>query len=375
MSASVGDVELNVSRHESDAQDAAPPSTLYDPAALHIDPKYLALLDQKKAEQKLRDQQGNADAAVSHNRPGFSSPHSSLPRTLVLPADKEDRQETQDEIAVCCCGTLSLHLVIIVVNVLAIIVGCGVLVAGIFHARNSPARLEEGMAVVDAALLSGPYLFGILAIVSGLCLVLAGCIGIGVVEQIKTGQTTSKKKIAYVLYQSLILLMLVLFTVFGSLNIYALWKVDQTNIYTDLGWLGSVPDNPSKICDAEQRLGCAGFSNSHCNTNITEIVTAYRNCPGHYCIDFCRVEQPGNVNPNVACEGCRAAMQLTSFAKCRAGEITNKAQGCSNLINGELQAAYRGSLSTTICVLMSVLILLTVASFRSCCMPPTLGDR
>lgn len=119
------------------------------------------------------------------------------------------------------------------------------------------------------------------------------------------------------------------------------WIIQKNKIiFSQDTWGKIVQANPAFACSTEVRLGCAGYRVTECSFNFNDTSELY--CPGHFCVDFCQIEEE-NVKQQALCSGCKNSKNRLgfSFSDCKLFERkTSFFKGCEELLTTDLRTFY-----------------------------------
>lgn len=341
-------------------------STIYDPAAFEVDPKFKEQQEQAEIErqrlEKMGVTNGNGEAAIDI----ADGPGSPIPGKNPFRDPEEDDDALIDESPVCCCGFISLKLAVVVVNSFLAVLGAVSLIVGITAFATGSRSSSEGFSALDALLLSGPFYINVACCVAGIGLIAAGAMGLVLRPQIVHGHANGGRKVLFLIYQSTLLLSVIVFTLLTILNGVAIVKVKSKQMYDTGHWIGTIEKDPSGVCDIETRLNCAGFDAvDECSIPFSRL--SQRMCPGHFCFDFCRVGGEQTENTIDACKVCKDGFDYSACKKFESE--TSSKQACQEPLNNSISTSYNDSLAILVVILLGTIVALCVAGFRGCCMP------
>lgn len=354
--------QINLASSDDGVSEA---STIYDPAAFEHDPKYTEQKAQADAEKKRLAEMGVVDGpngAAIDIATSVGSPHPGK-----NPFREEDEEQVLvDESPVCCCGLISLKLAVIVTNVLLALLGVVALIVGITDFAKGVRNSAEGFDALDAILLSGPFYINVACCITGVLLAAVGAMGLVLCPEIVFGRAERGRKLLFLVYQSLLLLAAIVFTLLTILNAVAIVKVKSKDMYDSGHWIGTIQKQPKHVCDIEALFKCAGF-NALDQCSVPLSVTANKHCPGHFCTDFCRIG--GNHSENLV-PGCDVCRDGHDYVACKESESKySPTLSCQKPLNDSISSSYNDSLLILILILLGSILALCVAGFRGCCMP------
>lgn len=351
---------------ESD-DDASLASTLYDPAALTLDPKMRAQLE-AEAEEKDRRRERGEDVDEYNPKDIALSPASPVPGKNPFQVDEENEDALVDESPLCCCGLIPLRGSIYAINIVNILLAIFSVAFGLFQVATREQPSTDGFGTLDSLLLAGPRYVNTALVIGGALLVIAGIVGIVLASDLTFGSDVRSKKFSILLYQAIVLLVGLIFCLLAGLVFYALNQMKGKDIYDVSHWRGQVQDEPSVVCQTEISGQCAGFTaNNECLLAFSEVLQQQQNCPGHFCYDFCQVRETIQ-NSNPKCQQCSLGYD---WLQCKKHEgSVDEGKGCGDHINGLITSGYSSSVGIVIAIVVTVLATLSVVSFRSCCLAP-----
>lgn len=339
-------------------------STLYDPSALTLDPKVRAQLEAEAADKERRREMGGVDLSP---RDVVSSPQSPVPGRDPFKMDVESEDGLIDESPLCCCGVVPLRPSVYACNILSIVIGVAIIAFSLYQIATREPASTEGFDTGDSLLLAGSRYVSIISIIAGTMLTLAGIIGILLANEITFGSDVRTKKFGVLLYQSILLMVGLIFVLLVGAIAYALSALKGDGIYDVSHWRGQVQKDPTVVCDTELAGQCAGFTDNECLSKFSQVVKRQEHCPGHFCYDFCQARETIQ-NSNPICKSCSVGYDWLACKK-HEGSV-EEASGCSDYVNATVVGPYDSSLAIAITALIAVALTLSVASFRSCCLAP-----
>lgn len=243
---------------------------------------------------------------------------------------------------------------------------CGIIgmAVGAYQLSNSNGSI--GLASMPRFVISGIYFFSLATTVTGLLFICTGSAG-AVFFFSRWRTSPSGGKILDMVYHSLLFLVAILSMVLLGLTAYGTAMAAKGGMYDTEFWAELVRSNSGFLCDTEARLSCASFeSRGQCVSLNNETVNTY--CPGHFCIDFCRIAQD-NVNIQPICESCRRdpLKSIPAFLDCRRHEkeVTRK-QACQSFLPNDIQSAYQKILAAVILFILCVSISVSVSTYQYC---------
>lgn len=220
------------------------------------------------------------------------------------------------------------------------IIGIIAFALGIHSLKTGSSGLL-GFGTLDSLIISAPYVFALCCVVLGVLLVLFGGLGIALSPTIARGGAKGNRKCLKLVYHVFILLIAIIFLALSIVNALALSKAQSRTVFDSLNWHSTVHENPMFACTTEKRLSCAGFQKADCQLDNNQ--TSNSNCPGHFCLDFCRITTD-DVNESNLCAPCREKdlRKVAKFVECKKleRELTDTA-GCSALLNDDLQVSFK----------------------------------
>lgn len=342
-------------------------STLYDPAALTLDPKVRAALEAEEAEKDRKRALGEEEDELDP-RDIALSPASPAPGKDPFKMDEESEDGLIDESPLCCCGMIPLRPSVLAVNILSIIIGIVTVAYSVLQLATRETTSTEGFETGDSLLLVGARYVSIVSVIGAVMLLIAGVIGVLLANDITFGSEIRSKKFSILLYQSILIMVGLIFFLLVVLSAYALATLKGADIYDASHWRGQVQKDPTVVCDTEISGQCAGFTeNNECLLAFSEVLEQQQNCPGHFCYDFCQARETIQ-NSNKICAKCSVGYD---WLACKNHEgAVEEGSGCSSHINSIIASGYDSSIGIVMTVLVTVVLTLSVASFRSCCLAP-----
>lgn len=341
-------------------------STLYDPAAFALDPKEKAKMEAELAEKERKKALGVFEEVKEDLA---FSPHSPRPGDNPFEGKNVgDDADIVNEAPRFCCGLFPLRQCVFTVNILAVVVGILGIGIGIPGVLGDSKLNLEGFKTTDALLLSGTKYMYLACGVGGGLLLLAGIAGIVLANDITFGIWEDRHKSAYFLYQSVLVLLVLSFGILSITAAVAIAVLSNRSIYDQSAWRTSLLKAPDAACDTEFAQSCAGFADSNeCREAESTIFIQQKNCPGHFCFDFCQVRTTIE-NANEICGVCDPEYE---WKKCKEFELSlENGNGCERHINSEPKPKYMQALAILGVGFLSGIACICLASFRACCLAP-----
>jgi len=265
----------------------------------------------------------------------------------------------------CCKSFMTsvypLMITIIVLNVIMILIGAVVLGMGVYILEGGTVQLS-GFSNIEGVVTSSPYVFSILSIVLGSIIILFSTLGIALSKFMATGGMYGFIRCMYFIYQSFMILVLLILLAICILSGVGLGLTKGDNGYSADAWGDNTVLNPSFTCQQEYRFDCAGYQNFDCQETGS---LANTNCPGHRCVDFCRVDQTVQ-NDVELCEECIKEKDDFDFPQCKQFESMRAFNGCQDEINNDLRNTYEIVIIVTSIACFFVILTITAASWKSC---------
>lgn len=178
----------------------------------------------------------------------------------------------------------------------------------------------------------------------GLCFLVAaaGCIVAGyfvgvrhVAPSIVEGLQDQRRKV-FQLYIAIcagtvLVLGLILFCSLPTLN-----STKRIGILTTT-WQDMSISHPDRICMYEIKNKCAGAKDYACSLTMSASVS--KSCPGHYCMDSCRVTSPRPATDKPLCAACFTSFRNgEELSECRKSEARKDSSGaCLSTLRREVQ--------------------------------------
>lgn len=144
-------------------------------------------------------------------------------------------------------------------------------------------------------------------------------------------------------------------------------------VYSDESWRFFSHGHPRFFCALERRLQCAAFHAGDCALNVKN-PTRFSNCPGVFCVEFCRVapdipQEQSSVQP--LCRPCRVRNDAFAsyFARCRQLELSltlEPATGCVIPAVYDLRSSLIYMIVVAVDYFSCVVMLNFVAFYRLC---------
>lgn len=334
-------------------------STIYDPAALTLDPKYI----RKPSTASKTIFQSRSDHFKSRI---LMSPRSPAPGRD--PFSVNDLDGDPGKIFDGLCGLSPLRSFVFAVNSINVIAGLVLLVVGSIQFREKSYPDLAGMRPLDSMIVSGPIGFNIFCVIVGIALIGHASLGFFLVSEVAFGEVAASKKCLYFMYQSLVLLAFVVLVAISALIAFVFMHVRSREIYNRTHWMSSVQEDPANLCRIEERFECAGFQPAQCSYIFNE--TAFEYCPGQFCVGFCHVTNPDDANNNTICDTCfhGKLQNRYDFRSCAQKELVETGQhSCQARLNEALQRYYRRSLILSAMAMISVAVLVLTIMCISCC--------
>lgn len=213
--------------------------------------------------------------------------------------------------------------------------------------------------------MSGVYVLGSGAVLVGMLQFICGACGIFLCYS--KWKNWPVLKWMDIMDRCLVLLLAILTLALTVFNSIALSKISQESVYDSLKWATVVQTEPMYACRTEMRLECGGFSLNECVFDNNETSTSF--CPGHFCIDFCKIATD-DVETQEICEPCRKGgsgvveefKKCKEFEKARTGEVS-----CGGNLNKDLRDSYRKLVIGALLGFLALLSNIVVSSFQPCC--------
>lgn len=222
-----------------------------------------------------------------------------------------------------------------------------------------------GVSSIEKLIISGSFLFGIAGIVIGMLLVVSGFLGITLFSiRLQNDRFTAKG--LDMIYHSGLFLIAILCLVSLGLTIWIWLRASKGGVYDEVLWKDLVRTHPLHLCATEQRLECAAYKLQQCNevANQTNILF----CPGHFCIDFCRIATE-DVNVQPVCESCREdpLKNIDILSECRRHESEYTAErGCKEIVEADVLGSYRRLLAVALVTFLWVMVSVLVSTYQYC---------
>jgi hypothetical protein len=358
------DLDASPNSINDDDDDVSDASTIYDPSVLELDPKYKTVsIRYEETRQSIRggirfpgQDDEVMESPVARKGNGFLS--NSPPEF--------------DELPVFCCGAIPLEIVIIIVNTVTILVGVASLALGVYEVRHGQP-FSTYITSGNVLLTSGPRIAALCCVCFGVALVGIGILGIFTAKDTSEGKVRGTRKAVFLIFQVLAILIMLIFILLAGVSISALKMWRGGNVLSQADWQQNMPTNPEQYCRSERQLKCAGFAIGQCATSMNKV--AYQNCPGQFCADFCHVVRSTpnqSVNTATTCSSCRLSAQNGyDFEACKLLEVElGKTSPCGITLNTQLHDSYIALLILSIFASAWLLVVMSLASHRICCVPP-----
>lgn len=342
-------------------------STLYDPAALTLDPKVRAQMEAEYAEKDRRKALGVPD---DEKEDLALSPKAPKPGLNPYEESKVDEDEDLvNESPRFCCGLLPLRRCVYAVNILALLVGVISIGIGVNGVIQGSKLNVDGFQTSDALLLSAPKYVYLSCGIGGLLLLTAGILGVVLANDITFGVGGGSQKSMFLVYQGVLVLLVLVFGVLFFVTVIAIAVLSRNNVYDQSSWRTTIGSEPIAACETEIAGSCSGFADSNeCVNDKSNIAQQQKNCPGHFCFDFCQVKGETIQNTNAICEVCKPSYD---WLKCKEHEVSlEEGSGCEKQLNSKVKSEYLGSMTNLVLVFLTCVICMCLACFRACCLAP-----
>lgn len=220
-----------------------------------------------------------------------------------------------------------------------------------------------GFDTPEKMIISGSLIYSCVLLIIGGMLAVCGIFGIIVARRRSRKWERVGGKCVDVSYQSFVVLIILLCSSLIGFTIFAISIANEGELYDATSWSRLTQMEPVFSCETEERLECAGLDTGQClyDNNFT----SRSFCPGHFCVDFCKIA--GDVmNNDETCERCHAA-DASQFVKCKALERSKSAsRSCGGLLSDDLKRSYRTIVLAATGCLLSVGITGGVSSYQVC---------
>lgn len=222
-----------------------------------------------------------------------------------------------------------------------------------------------GVSSMEKLIISGSFVFGIAVIVVGMLLVMSGFLGITLFSiRLQNGHFAAKG--LDMIYHSGLFLIAILCLVSMGLTVWIWLRASKGDVYDEMLWKDLVRTHPLYLCATEQRLECAAYKLQQCNevANRTNVLF----CPGHFCIDFCRIATE-EVNVQPVCESCRKdpLKNIDTLSECRRYESEYTAvNGCKEVVQVDVLASYRRLVAVSLVTFVWVMVSVLVSTYQYC---------
>lgn len=241
-----------------------------------------------------------------------------------------------------------------------------VLTIGLERLTGGHSSNALGFETTTALVASGPFVFSICCIVLGIALCICGAVDIHMSARQSRDPIVDTYSKFRKLSRFLKFILLAIFLVIMALGGAALTHLSRREIYDEATWRSLVSERPLYSCATQRRLQCAGFTVGQCTSR--SLSSTSRNCPGHLCVDFCKVGTNNVVNSRI-CETCRSYGRAgaKAFQQCRNTEQkVGNIRGCSKGLTSELKKSYNLSLLASTLGFVWLLLATLFHSARSC---------
>uniref|UniRef100_A0A7S0ZHV8 Uncharacterized protein n=1 Tax=Timspurckia oligopyrenoides TaxID=708627 RepID=A0A7S0ZHV8_9RHOD len=270
------------------------------------------------------------------------------------------------EDAGCCKSFMTsvypLMITIIVLNAIMIIMGGVILGVGVYILEGGEVQLS-GFSNIEGVVTSSPYVFSIICIVLGSIIIFFATLGIAISKFMATGGMFGFIRCMYFIYQSFMILVLLILAAVCILSGVGLGLIRGDNGFSADGWGDNVVLDPRFSCQQQYDFLCAGYLDGNCDSDNPDINA---DCPGHRCVDFCRVEEdvPNDTNDCKAC--INQAENGWDFPQCKDFETRFAFNGCQQEINNSLSDTYILVIIVTTISAFFVILVIAAGSWKSC---------
>lgn len=235
------------------------------------------------------------------------------------------------------------------------------------HQVQTGPRTAVGFGSSKSMIISGSHISGIALVSIGLLLCLCACFGVTVAISIWRPPHIRRRWMEMVTHGLLVLVTILSFALLIASTLGLSGVQKDGGAYDATLWQSTVESAPIYTCQTELRLGCSGFARQQCEFDANATSKAF--CPGHFCIDFCKIATD-DVNPQKVCDPCRvtkrASVMDVVFCKDHEKAVTNK-QSCKEPFDKDLRTRYARMLSAALFSFVSVAATMTVTFYKLCC--------
>lgn len=228
--------------------------------------------------------------------------------------EDEDNDETHTSVrrnTILSWICVAANIVLVAISAYLFVVG----VWALFAQHNGGLTAFVG---VEGVGLRSPIALGVCLLIASIAgIVNALMLGVGqVAPSVVEGLQVGSRRKAFILHQVMSAITLVLFALVLMSTIPPLSQVTQSGV-TSNAWRDMASRYPQKVCNFEIHHQCAGLMDLMCTTNAAGDSTA---CPGHYCIDGCKVGVRKSMTTINACQACSAVGYSQLLLRCKASE-------------------------------------------------------
>lgn len=213
--------------------------------------------------------------------------------------------------------------------------------------------------------VSGSYLLTIFSMCLGCLFLISGFFG-AAVNYSKAYKSPNSSKSADIAYHCLLFLVTIICILIFGLNVYSITVRQSGPVYDSEIWKEFVRSDSMHLCNVERESNCAAVSLGQCVSDNNE--TRHTFCPGHFCVDFCRIATD-DVSLHPICASCRKdpLRSILVFVECKTLEKErSEVLTCQGLPDEELDRAYGNLLVIAVIAFVWVLVLWIVIAYVEC---------
>lgn len=332
-------------------------STIYDPAAITLDPKYTPRAADCPADLSTGQSEQLRSMIIS-------SPKS--PRPGINPFDFHDLDGDPEKVFDGYCGLSPFRTLVFVLHCIIFVAAFVLVIVGALQIRKEAFPDLTGISTQGSLILSGTTGFNIFCLITGVLLVGQAFLGIYLLGEISYGDVPTSKKCMYFLYQTLLLIFVLIFAAMSAMTCFVVFRTQGQDVYEQVHWLSSVQEKPADLCKVEEHFGCAGYELAQCSYFYND--TAYRYCPGQFCLNICQVDGENEPSNSSLCAPCMYETQHNvDFGECAKRELVQTGlHACSTRLNDSLRTFYKRSFALALGTTLSIVLLVLIIAFRSC---------
>lgn len=215
--------------------------------------------------------------------------------------------------------------------------------------------------------IKAPVWFGVCFLICALACVLSGYFfGVRhVAPSVVEGLELGGRRKALIFYQVSVAVIVIILSLVFLAAIHTLQKANHGGISPAV-WQDMAKSQPAKICRYEVENKCAGGTENFCSNQTGGSID--EGCPGHYCINTCRVTTSKPQVNVPSCGACLASFSTSSeLTRCKAAESKSDSVGhCLSRLKKDVQI-FLNIIVSSAGVGIGVLVLTTLLGTLSPC--------